>query len=87
MEKEMENSDGNSNSIRNDEENQKEQVEGGGSDSGAGIGNSDMEVDHDALDVMDEALLTVADDADVEGILKATRPKARNIPCALVFIR
>ena len=66
MEKEMENSDGNSNSIRNDEENQKEQVEGGGSDSGAGIRNSDMDVERGVLAGMDEQLRAVADVEDVE---------------------
>ena len=52
MEKEMENSDGNSN--RNDEENEKEQVEGGGSDSGVGNEIGAMEVEQNVLDAMDE---------------------------------
>ena len=58
------NSDGNSN--RNDEENQKEQVEGGGPDSGVGTRNSDMDVEHEVLTRMDEQLREVADVADVE---------------------
>ena len=64
MEKEMEKSDGNS--IRNDEENQKEQVEGGGPDSGVGIGNSDMDVEQDVLAGIDEQPQEVADVEDVE---------------------
>ena len=47
MEKEMENSDGNL--IQNDEESQKEQVEGGGPDSRVGIGNNGMAVERDLL--------------------------------------
>ena len=47
MEKEMEKSDGNL--FRSDEENQKEQVEGGGLDSEVRTGNSDMEVENEVL--------------------------------------
>ena len=60
----MKDSDGNL--IQNDEENQKEQVEGGGSVSGVGIGNSDMDVEQDMLAGMDEQLQTVADVEDIE---------------------
>ena len=55
------NSDGNS--IRNNEENEKEQAEGGGFDSGVGIEISAIEVEHD---LMDEQLQALADAAGVE---------------------
>ena len=47
-------------------ETEKEQVEGGGSDSGVGNEIIDMEVDHGVLDTMDEQLRTFAGAAGAE---------------------
>ena len=69
------NSDGNS--IRNNEENEKEQAEGGGLDSGTGNEISEMELEQD---VMEQQLL---ESADAEGV-ERTPADAERTPVAQV---
>ena len=47
---------------------QKGQMEGGGSDSGVGIENTNMEVEREVINEMDAAIRTVADVAGVESM-------------------
>ena len=58
------NSDGNS--IRNNEEIEKEQVEGGGLDSGSGNGILDMELEQDDMEQQLQGI------ADAEGVVRTS---------------
>ena len=69
MENEMENSDGNS--IPNNEETEKGQVEGGGLDSGAGNETSDMELEQDQMEQQ------LQGNPDAEGVVRTSEDAER----------